>query len=216
MVELEPDGIHEIHKFKFTKEIPDVWEDLVFDALFNMRAVLDQSAYAAAACSGTTRPKRAAFAIGDDEDGFENGLKGWSGDVPEKIKTLFRGFKPYKGGNNTIWALNKVRNSAHTSLITIGLGANVSVKHFSFESFDNFDGLAPLWDSTKNEIKFMRGKRGQPCNYDASPSFIVGLNATEFIGGGQTAVGFLDAAFGEVKNVLIATESACRALGYFS
>lgn len=212
MSELDPDGIHEIHKFRFSKKIPDIWDDLIFEALFNMRAVLDQSAYASAICSGNAKPRKAIFAIGDDETKFENGMKGWAKDVPDVVKALFRRFKPYKGGNNAIWALNQLRNSAHTSLVTVWIGGNVHVRHLAPA---DFDGLNPAWDRSKNEIKFLRGKLGQPWNHRVHPTFVVGLDAIDIVGR-QPAISFLNTAFGEVKNVLIATENTCRAFGFVS
>ena len=170
MVELDADGIHEIHKFKFTKRLPISCDDLAFEALFTLRSVLDQTAYAAAIVSGKVRPKRAVFPIAETAGDVENGIKGYCRDLPKEIQALFRRFEPYKGGNgHALWVLNRLRNSAHTVVLGIGIaGASIIVGHRG--DSPALEGLNPIWDSAKNEIKFGRGRRGQKWNYQAKPA----------------------------------------------
>ena len=49
--------------------------------------------------------------------------------MPPEILALFRAFKPYKGGNDALWALNKLCNAKkHCALIPFDIGrANVSI-----------------------------------------------------------------------------------------
>lgn len=211
-VELDADGTYETHKFTFTKRLPAICDDLAFEAMFTLRSVLDQTAYAAAAASGKVRPKRASFVIRDDAAGFENSLRGWPGDLPDEIKTLFRQLKPYKGGNDALWTLNKLRNSAHTALIAVTVaGASVDIRHARYSAA--LDRLDPVWDSVKNEIAFARGKRGQKWDYEVRSTLAIGFDEID-LGVPQPAVTILNAAGHEIINILLAAEAKCRDLGF--
>jgi hypothetical protein len=211
--EPDVDQAQEILKFQFTKRLPVSCDDLAFEALFTMRSVLDQTAYAAAVASGIERPKRAYFPIAKTAADLENGIKGHCADVPKPVQALFRRFEPYQGGNgHALWVMNQLRNSAHTVLLGIGVaGANVVIRHWG--DSEPLDGLNPVWDSLKNEIKFARGRKGQKANYQIHPTFVVGFDHIEIVGR-SSAINVLDAAFGKVKRVLLETEAECRRLGF--
>jgi hypothetical protein len=216
IVELDADGIHESHKIKFTRRLPISCDDLAFEALFTLRAVLDQTAYAAALASGKVRPKYASFPIAKTPSDLENGIKGYCRDLPEEIQASFRCFEPYKGGNgHALWVLNSLRNSAHTVVLGIGIaGASVIVDHRP--DSHPLEALNPIWDGQKNEIKFARGRRNQKWNYQAQPTLIVGFEEVEIAGRHTPAINVLDAAVGQVKRVLLETEEECRRLGFIS
>jgi hypothetical protein len=46
--------------------------------------------------------------MGPTEDAVRNNAKGGCKDLPAEITMLFEGFKPYKGGNNALRALNEI------------------------------------------------------------------------------------------------------------
>src|SRR6516165_3279675 len=62
--QFEPGRIH--HKIKFTRDLPELLPCILFDAANNLRAVLDQTGYAAAVASNSPNPKATAFPFGDD------------------------------------------------------------------------------------------------------------------------------------------------------
>jgi hypothetical protein len=119
----EPDRHTKTYKFKFTAPFPDAWIDLPMEILEATRSALDQCAYAAAKLSGNIRLKATQFPIGDDLDGLKNQITGRKvcKDVPDGIVAVFERFKPYKRGNDDLWALNKLRNSTHTRLLPIAI-----------------------------------------------------------------------------------------------
>jgi hypothetical protein len=121
VIELDADGVTQLYKFKFTKRLPESCTHSAAEALEALRSVLEQTGFAAAVASGKVNPKKTQFPIGDDLIGLENLInRKVSKDLPDEILALFRSFKPYKGGNDTIWALNKLANAKHTSLIWTG------------------------------------------------------------------------------------------------
>jgi hypothetical protein len=157
----EPDGRTKTYKFKFTAPFPDSWTHLPIEILEATRSALDQCAYAAAKLSGNKRLKRTQFPIADSLDDLNNLITGRKvcQDVPDSIVAIFRRFKPYKGGNDDLWALNKLRNSTHTQLIPIAvLGANIWIHHHELLT-DQLIGLDPVFDSAKYELPFARAAR---------------------------------------------------------
>jgi hypothetical protein len=213
LVQPDADGIHETHKIKFTKRIPTACDDLAFEALFTLRAVLDQTGYAAAVAARMPRTKYTYFPFGDDVAGLQNVIKGGRcSDLPDEILALFRRFRPYQRGNRALWALNKLRNSAHTSLAAVGV-VDISLTVHHFEKSEPLEVLNPKWDSTKNEVVFARGKRGTDYRYYISPHFIIGFDEIDIVGV-HPASAVLDASVGQVEAVLRTTERECRRLGF--
>ncbi len=212
VVQPDADGIYETHKIKFTKRIPAICDDLAFEALFTLRAVLDQIGYAAAVAYDMPRAKYTYFPFGDDVAGLESTIKrGNCKDLPPDILTIFCGFRPYQRGNKALWVLNKLRNSTHTSLAAIGfIGSSVIVSHWG--NSEPLTGLNLKWNSAKNEIAFARGKRGTQSHYHARPHFIIGFDEVSLTGVHPASV-VLDAAAGQVQAVLQTTERFCRRHG---
>ena len=96
-----------IHKIKFVGELPETLPCILFDAANNLRAVLDQAGYAS-----------------DNRGACE--------DLPPEITALFRGLKPYNGGNDTLWALHNLCNTKkHCALVPLYIPApNISFPNF--------------------------------------------------------------------------------------
>lgn len=157
VIEKDADGVTNIHKIRFTRWLPDDASSILFDIATNLRAVLDQTAYAAALASGKTSPKNTLFPFAATEDQINS--RGKSNDVPTEILSLFCTFKPYKGGNNTLWALNRLCNAKkHCALVPISTGfKRISFAASSETGMGGLDQNFPTrWDPAKNEIILMR------------------------------------------------------------
>jgi hypothetical protein len=72
VIELDTDGVTQLHKFKFTKRLPDSCVLSATEALEALRSTLDQTGYAATVAAGKVSPKKTQFPIGDDAAGLEN------------------------------------------------------------------------------------------------------------------------------------------------
>lgn len=96
---------------RFSKPLPRRLRCIAGDAANNLRAALDQLGYAAARADGKNGDD-AHFPFGDDSVSkrYADG-KGRSIDIPKPIFDLMRTFKPYKGGNETLWRLNELANT---------------------------------------------------------------------------------------------------------
>jgi hypothetical protein len=215
VVEPDIDGVHQIYKIRLTGSIPGICDDLALEALFTLRAVLDQTGYAAAVASGKVRPKNAYFPVADDAAGLDNVIgRGRCKDLPEEILTLFCGFEPYQRGNRYIWTLNKLRNSVHTALAPIGV-VPASLFASWWGDIPPFEPLKLNWDSVKNEVAFGRGKRGENPDYHIRPTFIIGFDEIELTGL-MNATAVLDLATRKVESILRATKAECRRLRFIT
>jgi hypothetical protein len=213
VVELDADGITKIHKFKFTKRIPASCTHSAAEALEALRSALDQIGYAAAIASGKDAPKKTQFPIGDDVDGLANVInRKVANDLPAEILALFVSFKPYKGGNNAVWALNKLRNATHTSLIPVAIASGgMFVSNAALSQAEILNPI--IWDSEKNEIVFARVHPGGELNYNVHFAFKVAFGEIDLVGHHQV-VAVLRIMSSEVKSILVATEAECRRLGF--
>ncbi len=212
VVELDADGVTQLHKFKFTKRLSESCVHSATEALEALRFALDQIGYATAVASGAVLPKRTQFPIGDDEAGLANLIKrNVSKDLPKEILALFVSFKPYKGGNDAIWALNKLRNAGHTTLLPVAVVSDGATGFSGTLSNASIPGNLTL-DPEKNEIIFGRVGPGGIFNYDIRFSFMIRLSEIDVVAYNQ-AVAVLRAMSAEVKRILMATEAECRRLG---
>jgi hypothetical protein len=214
VIELDTDGVTKLHKFKFTKRIPDSCTHSAAEALEALRSALDQIGYAAAVASGKVAPKKTQFPIGDDIDGLADVIKRKvANDLPAEILALFVSFKPYKGGNDPVWALNKLRNATHTTLIPVALASGgMFVSNAVLRG--SAEILNPIiWDSGKNEIVFARVPPGGELNYNVHFAFKVALGEIDLVARHQV-VAVLRTMATVVKSILVATEAECRRLGF--
>jgi hypothetical protein len=213
ITELQADGVTEVYKFKITKTLPESCVHAAAEALEALRSVLDQSGYAAAVASGKITPKRTQFPIGDDPTGLENVIgRKVAKDLPDEILTLFRSFKPYQGGNNLIWALNKLANAKHTTLLPVTAEIDAML-NINIWIHGDVELVRPVFDRAKREIVFARVRPGGQLKYDLTFAFFVALGEIDFIARHQ-AVAVLRAMSGEVARILKATEATCRNLGF--
>ena len=86
---------HQVHKIRLTKELPKTIGDIAFDIVGNLRAALDNAAYATAlavAKSGAEL-KNTAFPFAGSIGQMASSL-GRSKDVPREIQSMFFGFQP--------------------------------------------------------------------------------------------------------------------------
>ena len=105
-----------VYKIRFHKLPPSDATCILFDAVNNLRATLDQIGYSAAIASGKIKPERTKFLFGND---VKDPSKWKSTDLPAEIVDLFRSIEPYEGGNGQrLWAVNRLCNlKKHSQLV---------------------------------------------------------------------------------------------------
>jgi hypothetical protein len=155
--------------------------------------------------------------MGPTETDMLNNSKGACKDLPSEIRSLFEGFKPYKGGNNALWALNELANTPkHKMLLPLaigGAGVYFSTITIGPRATGQTAFLAPVWLRDKNQIVFLRTAPETDISYNGNLSFSVALDDVDEVIRGQPPAATLRAMAGEVESVLMATEAECRRLG---
>jgi hypothetical protein len=217
VTELDPGGLTQSIKLRFTKSFPQSWTDSAVDALVALRSALDQAAFAAAKVSGNKRPKKTQFPIADSFNALDSLISRVCKDVPVAIVRLFRQFKPYKGGNDTLWILNKLRNSLHTDLVPVTIGgANVLIRRRRGSL--KLTLVSPVFDRTKREIVFARApakarliEPDKALKLKAYPTFQIWFDDPTL---SQDAVAFLTGAQNEIEKIVDDIEVACCRLGF--
>ncbi len=212
VVETDADGVDQLHKLKLTKSLPDVMEDIASDAIAQLRASLDQATYATVAAGGKPDAKNTYFPIADDVSKLENVIKGWCKDIPKEIVDVMRTFKPYKGGNNLLWALNRICNiNKHKLLVPIGFAVG-AVRYRNMTISGPASIPSPRWDRSKNEMIFARiGPKGQ-IQYKVDFSVNVAFDEIEIVGG-QPAVPILKQMASMVDGIIGTIEAEALRIG---
>jgi hypothetical protein len=210
VIEKDADGF-ELHKLRMTKPVPSICTHYAAEALEPLRSALDQTGYTAAILAGVIKPKSAKFPFGDTAADVENDIRRGCKDLPPDIIAIFRSFQPYKGGNDALWTLNKLRNATHTALIPIGAGSGgVTIHHLSGSGF----GIhVPRWDSEKNEMIVARVFPDGHIDYNLDITLFIAFGEVDFVPE-PIPIAFLKPIASEVERVLRATEAECRRLGF--
>ncbi len=156
--------------------MPSKMTGVAVEAIENLRSALDQIGYITAILSGVINPKNAYFPIADSVEQLGTDVigRGRCKDLPPDILSLFRSFNPHKGGNEPLWALNRLCNYSKHRILNAALGCD----HFITKSSGYITGgaiLVPSWDHEKNEMIFGRIKPGGDFKYDLEFSFYITL-----------------------------------------
>jgi hypothetical protein len=204
-------------KVKFARRLSTDLPCILFDAANNLRAALDQAGYASAVASGNASLKRTNFPFGDTLADLDNHIDRRKGcrDLPPEITALFRVFRPYKGGNDALWALNKLCNAQkHCDLIPFTLG---DVRIYDADGSNVIQGAIglhnPLWDPSKYEIMLDRIPANESTpDYKAHVTLNVAIQCAA-IERGKPAIAVLGEMMRIVDGILAATEAECRRIG---
>jgi hypothetical protein len=96
---------------------------------------------------------------------------------------FLRALKPYKGGNDLLWTLNKISiRDKHLTIIPMGNTATTNL--FSIESHSGYFSapLKHVWDRSKNEIELFTASIGGELKYKYDFSLTIAFDDFEFIG----------------------------------
>ena len=171
----------------------------MFDAVNNLRACLDQMTYAIA-WKHRDGGGFAPFPFCADTNHWPNKIKGLKNRLPPEILALFETFKPYKGGNDALWAVNEL--------------ANVK-KHAIMDSINPRPSYIFGAHSEKNEFEIFRSIEPPERHPNIEISYRIVIDHPEEVFQAQDPITLLDAMRSEVERVLNVTESECRTIGLF-
>ena len=205
--EVDPDSNYEVHKIKMVKPMPESIEGEAVEAANHLRSALDQAMFAIGG-------KGAYFPIAHNLSDFEKGVKGRCKNIPVEITDIVRRFKPYRGGNDLLWALNEVANTQkHGVIVPIAMqpvsvrSGNISISRHTGENGPILIGKSPVWDFVKNEMEVNRFPLGVKYVMEANPemTYFIAMHGIPIVER-KDAVTILNAFVGIVENIVMALE----------
>lgn len=206
-----------LHKIKLVSPLPDLLAEILGDAVNNLRESLDYAGYACAIASGKVKPTSAYFPFAGDVRDLESKIGRNCKDLPQEITALFRSFQPYKGGNDLLWALNRIANAnKHTILIPYGIvaeRAKQALLHYHPESKFAIRFPPARWDSKKQEIIVAFSNPTTEFQLQCDFTISVAVDQVEIVGG-QEIIAVLDKFTSVVEGILLAIEAEALRLGY--
>jgi hypothetical protein len=216
VVELNPKTQENLLKYKLVKPLPTMLKGIVMDAAGNLRSALDQAGFAYAGIEDVDRKTHTAFPFCDHPNELPGRRRGSCKEVPPEIFAVMAAFKPYKGGDDLLWALNKLCNSnKHKIIRPVGI-ANVGAM-LNIERLAVMRGevrISGKWDSAKNELVVFRVGPNAHANFTGKVRV-----ATQIVFGkvpiieGQEVGAVLDALSGKVESILNAVEMEAKRAG---
>lgn len=217
-LEVNPQTFNKEGKVRADK-IPDRFVSLAIDAIEGFRSTLDQCTFAIGRVAGITRAKYTHFPFGNDANGLEKQIHDRSRDLPSDILSLIRSLKPYRTGNDLLWAINAACNVSKHELLTpfavavqgqelnLGIGGG-------FTRTWTIDGLqihASVWNSEKREIKFFTMGPKTDLNGEVKLALDISFGEIKVIKR-KSVLSVLHEMLGMVDGVLVALESETRRL----
>ncbi len=212
VTEPDADGVYNLFKFKMIKPLTRGITGHTLDVIYNLRAALDQAIYSVTTLNNTPS-ERSLFPITNSPAWFEKSLKKLIQVIPQEIADVVRAFKPYKGGNNLIWALNEICNTNKHGIIQ---PLPMAVASMAWDGTSTGNGpqilISPVWDRAKNEMILARSLIGAEftVNYDVTVEIV--FSDIEFIKSKPviyTLYDFLDI----VEGVVMAIEAESSRIG---
>jgi len=217
---VEPDPTapdHFLHKIKLVRSLNNTSiAEIAGEVVSNLRASLDHAIYAIAATQ-CENPRKAYFPFSKDAAGLESSLNGFCKDVPPEMYPLLRSFQPYKGGNQYLFTLNALRNADNHAVLT-PFGTHVLRPVTNVSAIGYAEMVLPehsRWDSTKQEIIFLRTRTGTKIDYQVNFHFFIAFCDLEVVEG-YPMLEMLEAIGCEVNSTLNAIEAESRRLGFIN
>jgi hypothetical protein len=212
IAEPNPDNPDQLlHKIKLAKPLPDSLAEIVGDAVNNLRESLDVALYAITVASGKVKPLNTNFPFPPNFAEFGRVL-GRAKDVPEQIKALLRGFQPYKGGNDLLWALNRICVvNKHNMLIPGGVAAQRSDFSITVYTPGYVEFLSPKWDAAKQEVIIAVSSSTPEPKFHCKTTLFIAFDQVEVVGGKEVSA-VLNELVSIVERILFALEAESKRL----
>jgi hypothetical protein len=203
---------HELEYLRLAKPVPAEVSLYASDAVQNLRAALDQIGYAVAIAAGRSGGN-AHFPFGDSIFEVEKRRTGRSKQIPKEIFDLMIAFKPYKGGNDALWRLNKLANvKKHEKIVR----AAARTTEMIYETDGIMFRKAPQPEATETYIPIAWFRKGGPqVKYHIKLNTFVRFSDVGNLVFDQPAVGFLHQLSGIVTRIIGGVEKESNRTGLF-
>jgi hypothetical protein len=221
LIDAESRAPNVVHKMRFQKLPPADVACILFDAVNNLRAALDQIGYSAATASGKVKPRGTNFPFGKDKDGVEEVFQKNRArlTLPAEIMDLFRSVEPYEGGNGQLlWAINKLCNTKkHNTLVpTMVTGAVATFRAWVPDGTPAGTGLGGSnWMPKERELILMVVPPDVDADLSGNFSFTVSVDSVDLIRD-KPIVMVLEGAAGSIADLLVSAEAICQRAGFLA
>lgn len=217
VADLDDDGKSATIKFVGSKPIPESAIGLAAEAIEGFRAALDHTGYAAGVAAKTVNPKSkripaTKFPFGRTRRDVVNNLARGSRSLPPEIQKLFLSFKPYKRGNEFLWALNQLCNTQKHAILVPAAPVVPSFEEYQALG-GTFKRMPYRWNGDKGEAVLARVTG---VTHGHLNGIFSGHIAFQLVGAMQRepAVTFLYTCASEIERIIEATEAECRSRGW--
>jgi hypothetical protein len=220
-VAVEPDHEHpgyELHKVILIRFMAPCIREIAASVAANLRGALDEAiGVVAAACGGPSTGIDASsqrFLFADSAEALEKSIEAHAQQIPVEIRALLRGFQPYKGGNDLLFALNLIGDAGERApLAAIG---TVLLRPYTRFAISGYLGIEipenPFWDRAKDEIVFLRAPADGKLDYEIDFGLFVALDKVDPFDG-QPVLRVLEACGAETHRVVSQIEAEAEKLG---
>lgn len=184
LIELSADGKEDHHKVKLRKHLPVVLSFLASEVIHTLRAALDHMGYESA--QGAKKSgKHAHFPFGLSHEDIESRRpSGKSKEIPDDVFAVMLSFRPFKGGNDLLWALNRLCNrQKHEMLTPMGIYVGESQMNYSSGQGTISWDLPLRWNIEKEEMLLARLTHGTPFNFEVRVHTCVTFAKLEVLAG---------------------------------
>jgi hypothetical protein len=174
----------------------------------NLRSALDLGWHALLVVTNTINSTaEAKFPFADNIAKFDSLLNRGFKNYPHEIKTLARSFQPYKGGDDLLWALNRIcAGNKHRMLAPIGI---LETEGFLWDR----RVPCPSWDRRENEIARFVTFPDENFNDYIDVTFNIAFNEVDIVKG-QPVLTVLNTLSDKVQDILLALEAEAIRLGF--
>lgn len=210
------DRSYQLLKIKVAPMMPRSLLGHATDIIYNLRAALDQAINSVATLNNTPS-NRCHFPIFNAEKWVEDALespKKLKKILPQEIRDLVRGFKPYKGGNDFIWTLNELANTSKHAILSPmpSATANFTVTGAPTGAQAQFFN-PPIWDATgKNEMTVAKLPIAAEHTVKSDAACTVGFSNIKYIEN-SPALWVFGEFLHKVEGIVVAIERESRRIG---
>lgn len=215
LLEDDPQAKEKILKLKLVKPVPDSIKTIAFGTVNNLRSALDQASYAVCIAAGG-KGKDTYFPFGDTAAEVKSRHAQGSKEIPAPMFAFMEALKPYKGGDDLLWSLNKLANTKkHRFLVPFAMQSGgfeaMDVSHTGPGNFSVV--LNPEWDGVNNEMVLAHVGEGK-WHYNVDLIFFVALGEIKVLAR-EEATRVLYTLLRKVESILFGIEAEGKRLGIF-
>jgi hypothetical protein len=214
VIEADPsDSSYFLHKIKIIESPSEEIIAYTTDAIDNLRAALDLAWWRLAVTAGFINPNaNGKFPFADNAMKFESLASRGLIKFPQEVLTVLMRFKPYKGGGDLLWALNRIcATNKHRSLpLKIIRFRQIEGQLTKWGAAEVPEDIG--WDNGKKEIIFFRAHRNTVVDSNIIISLDIAFDESVDVVGSKPVVATLNVLVHNVEEVLLALEDTARRL----